>query len=394
MLPVVWWNADTIVVLRTSDSKRDKRFASIWVGSIPATGDSGMAYRNPSFSLRIKLENPRKAGDKQPFDKSLAHPTGITLTQVPAVRVSLHSARPSLTNWAQIDLANRDILIDEITSVLNEALRKTTTKTGATVWESCQGTAPLGGWWMASTLSGFLKRSEAVLVARDSMACQALVVMLKNSQQPRDEDGPLQLFPGISAENDSYWVPDGWEKATFTIGTATFDPEVNVMLDFTEESAKEPFTVDERLAYGIVDSLTLEEIPLPERKVSAYSMDCHDWALTTITASGTKTHDRRHQILFCDRRPWKRPDGMVFDMHERTIYVIEVASTADSEGSLRNRYVKNSEIRTYCGGTPAGLHPLQSRTKKKNPGDWFDGQYKRISMETVTLGWNDKVSAR
>jgi hypothetical protein len=60
---------------------------------------------------------------------------------------------------------------------------------------------------------------------------------------------------------------------------------------------------------------------------------------------------------------------MVFDMHERTIYVIEVASTGDSEGSLRNRYVKNSEIRTYCGGTPAGLHPLQSRvtsrTKKK-----------------------------
>ena len=33
----------------------------------------------------------------------------------------------------------------------------------------------------------------------------------------------------------------------------------------------------------------------------------------------------------------KRPDGMVFDLHERTIYVIEVARTGDSEGSLRNR---------------------------------------------------------
>jgi hypothetical protein len=79
-----------------------------------------------------------------------------------------------------------------------------------------------------------------------------------------------------------------------------------VILDFTEESAKEPFTVDERLAYGMVDSLTLEEIPLPDRKVSAYSMAWHDRALTTITSSGTKAHDRRHQILFCDRRPWEK----------------------------------------------------------------------------------------
>jgi hypothetical protein len=38
----------------------------------------------------------------------------------------------------------------------------------------------------------------------------------------------------------------------------------------------------------------------------------------------------------------KRPDGMVFDLHERTIYVIEVARTGDSEGSLRNRYVKKT----------------------------------------------------
>jgi hypothetical protein len=52
------------------------------------------------------------------------------------------------------------------------------------------------------------------------------------------------------------------------------------MLDFPEESAKEPFTADERLAYGIVDSLTLEEIPLPERKASAYSMAWHDRGLS------------------------------------------------------------------------------------------------------------------
>jgi hypothetical protein len=62
----------------------------------------------------------------------------------------------------------------------------------------------------------------------------------------------------------------------------------------------------------------------------------------------------------------KMPDGMVFDLHERTIYVIEVART---------------------------FFTLQSRTK--NPGDWFAGQHRRISMEAVTLGiWNDEVSAR
>ena len=36
----------------------------------------------------------------------------------------------------------------------------------------------------------------------------------------------------------------------------------------------------------------------------------------------------------------KRPDGMVFDLQDRTIYVIEVARTGDSTGSLRNRYIK------------------------------------------------------
>jgi hypothetical protein len=77
----------------------------------------------------------------------------------------------------------------------------------------------------------------------------------------------------------------------------------------------------------------------------------------------------------------KRPDGLVFNLHERTIYVIEVFPSK----SIRE---ENSEIRTCCGSTPAGLHPLQSRTN--NPGDWFAGQHRRISMEAVTLGiWND-----
>jgi hypothetical protein len=35
----------------------------------------------------------------------------------------------------------------------------------------------------------------------------------------------------------------------------------------------------------------------------------------------------------------KRPDGTIFDFHHRTIYVIEVARTGDSPGSLRNRYL-------------------------------------------------------
>jgi hypothetical protein len=194
MLPVVWWSADTIIVLRTVDSRKDKSYASIWVGSIPTAGDSDMAYSHPSFSLRVKLEIPRKPGDKSTFDKSLANSSGRELTQAQVVRVSLPSARPSLSDWVRRDVAERDFLIDEVTSELNEALRETLTKTGTTVWDTCQGTAQLGGWWMPSTRAGFLSRSEAIVVAKDSMACQALVVMLKNSQQPRDDDGPAYNF--------------------------------------------------------------------------------------------------------------------------------------------------------------------------------------------------------
>lgn len=38
----------------------------------------------------------------------------------------------------------------------------------------------------------------------------------------------------------------------------------------------------------------------------------------------------------------KRPDGLVFDLQARTIYLIEVARTGDAEGSLRNRYIKKT----------------------------------------------------
>jgi hypothetical protein len=38
----------------------------------------------------------------------------------------------------------------------------------------------------------------------------------------------------------------------------------------------------------------------------------------------------------------KRPDGMIFDFHDRAVYVIEVARTGDSSGSLRNWYLKKT----------------------------------------------------
>ena len=38
----------------------------------------------------------------------------------------------------------------------------------------------------------------------------------------------------------------------------------------------------------------------------------------------------------------KRPDGLVFDLQARTLYLIEVARTGDAEGSLRNRYIKKT----------------------------------------------------
>ena len=67
------------------------------------------------------------------------------------------------------------------------------------------------------------------------------------------------------------WVPDGWANATFSIGMATFDPEVNVLLDFTEDRLQKPFTVEAKIAYGIVTPVTWDETPLPERKAGPYS---------------------------------------------------------------------------------------------------------------------------
>jgi len=38
----------------------------------------------------------------------------------------------------------------------------------------------------------------------------------------------------------------------------------------------------------------------------------------------------------------KRPDGLIFDLQKRTIYVVEIARTGDSEGSLRNRFIQKT----------------------------------------------------
>ena len=40
---------------------------------------------------------------------------------------------------------------------------------------------------------------------------------------------------------------------------APFDPEVNVLLDFTEDRVQKPFTVEAKIAYGIVASVTWDE---------------------------------------------------------------------------------------------------------------------------------------
>ena len=38
----------------------------------------------------------------------------------------------------------------------------------------------------------------------------------------------------------------------------------------------------------------------------------------------------------------RRPDGLVFDMHTRTIFVVELARTGDDLGFLRNRKIKKA----------------------------------------------------
>ena len=38
----------------------------------------------------------------------------------------------------------------------------------------------------------------------------------------------------------------------------------------------------------------------------------------------------------------QRPDGLIFDLQQRVIYLVEIARTGDSEASLRNRYIQKT----------------------------------------------------
>jgi hypothetical protein len=156
MVPVFWWSSDTIIVTRSSDCKKEKRYAAIWVGSIPSLRKD-VVQTNPSFCLRIKLENPRKQMGKS---KSPAEAEAQMI--VPAVSIRLPADRPNLSTWLpETDSPERDILIDEVTSTLNRSLRQTAMKTGSTVWDTCQGEAPLGGFWMPPTIDFSSRRRQS-----------------------------------------------------------------------------------------------------------------------------------------------------------------------------------------------------------------------------------------
>jgi hypothetical protein len=270
MVPIFWWSSDTIIVIRSSDCKKEKRYAAIWVGSIPSL-KRDVAQTNPGFCLRIKLENPRKPisfgkGTSKSPTEAEAH------TTVPAVSIRLPADRPNLSTWLpETDVPERDILIGEVTNILTRSLRQTTMKTGRTVWDTCQSDAPLGGFWMPPTNAGFLKSSEAILVARDEVACQVLATLLTNSQRPRNSQGPVQLFPWYGEEQDDDWpVPKGWEDATFKVGKATFDTDALVLLNFVETTPA-PLTALELTQYGVIDELNPQDLPQIERDFRATS---------------------------------------------------------------------------------------------------------------------------
>jgi hypothetical protein len=96
MVPVFWWSSDTITVIRSSDNRKEKRYTSIWAGSIPSL-DKGLDQTNPSFCLRIKLENPRK-----PMGKPKPPAEVEAQMIVPTVRISLPVERPNLSTWLPI----------------------------------------------------------------------------------------------------------------------------------------------------------------------------------------------------------------------------------------------------------------------------------------------------
>ena len=84
----------------------------------------------------------------------------------------------------------------------------------------------------------------------------------------------------------------------------------------------------------LLNALTIEELGTWKRAIGQTRTPQHQ-AGRKRTLDDIKTYFDSEDLT-------KRPDGMIFDFHHRTIYVIEVARTGDSPGSLRNRYLKKT----------------------------------------------------
>lgn len=71
------------------------------------------------------------------------------------------------------------------------------------------------------------------------------------------------------------------------------------------------------------------------------------WRSSVVNQRGSVTVGRKRSIQevssqFTQEELKRRPDGLVFDMQTRTIFVIEIARTGDDVGSLRNRKIKKA----------------------------------------------------
>ena len=71
------------------------------------------------------------------------------------------------------------------------------------------------------------------------------------------------------------------------------------------------------------------------------------WRSSVANQRGSVTVGRKRSIQevssqFTQEELKRRPDGLVFDMQTRTIFVIEIARTGDDVGSLRNRKIKKA----------------------------------------------------
>jgi hypothetical protein len=84
----------------------------------------------------------------------------------------------------------------------------------------------------------------------------------------------------------------------------------------------------------LLNALTIEELGTWKRAIGQTRTPQHQ-AGRKRTLDDIKTYFDSEDLT-------KRPDGMIFDFHHRTIYMIEVARTGDSPGSLRNRYLKKT----------------------------------------------------